>query len=110
MEPDKFESRHPTQKPVECMLRAMRNHEIKTVYDPFLGTGTTLIAAEHEGRRCVGLELEPRWADVILERCDGWTGLRLSVLTWGSQPLLPREQLALILFGQPDVGSVCTML
>jgi hypothetical protein len=70
---DKFESQHPTQKPVELILRAMRNHEIRTVYDPFLGTGTTLIAAQHEGRRCVGLEIDPRWADVILERWERLT-------------------------------------
>ena len=43
---------------------------------------------------------------LMIARCDGWTGLRLS--THGSQPLLPRQQLALLPFGQPDVGNVCT--
>jgi DNA modification methylase len=68
--PEKFISDHPTQKPVECMLRPIRNHEIRTVFDPFIGTGSTLIACEHEGRRCIGIEKEPRWADVIIERWE----------------------------------------
>ena len=71
--PDKFDSQHPTQKPVELILKALRNHECRTVYDPFLGTGTTLIAAEHEGRRCIGIELNPRWADVCIDRWERFT-------------------------------------
>ncbi len=49
-----------------------------------------------------------RQGENMIGRCDGWMGL--SALTHGSQPLLPREQLALLLFRQPDVGNVCTML
>lgn len=63
---------HGTQKPVECMARPIRNHGNKgeIVYDPFLGSGTTLIAAHRLGRVCYGCELEPRYADVILKRAE----------------------------------------
>jgi DNA modification methylase len=60
---------HSTQKPAECMARAIRNHD-GDVYDPFGGTGTSLIAAELEGRRCFMLELEPAWCDVIRTRWE----------------------------------------
>ena len=63
---------HGTQKPLECMARPIRNHgaEGDIVYDPFLGSGTTLIAAHRTGRRCYGMEIEPRYADVILRRAE----------------------------------------
>lgn len=69
---DTFDSDHSTQKPVECMARPIRNHggEGDIVYDPFLGSGTTLIAAHRLGRVCYGCELEPRYADVILKRAE----------------------------------------
>jgi hypothetical protein len=44
------------------------------VYDPFLGSGTTLIAAETTGRVCLGMELEPRYVDVALRRWQAFTG------------------------------------
>lgn len=67
---------HGTQKPVECMARPIRNHGAKddAVYDPFLGSGTTLIAAEQMGRRCFGLELSPGYCDVIVQRWQAATG------------------------------------
>ena len=43
-------------------------------YDPFLGSGTTLIAAEQLGRKCYGMELEPRYCDVIVKRWENLTG------------------------------------
>ena len=63
---------HPTQKPVELMRRPLLNHTVKgdAVYDPFLGSGTTLIACETEGRRCYGLEIEPKYCDVIVARWE----------------------------------------
>lgn len=63
---------HSTQKPIECMARPMRNHGSKgdIIYDPFLGSGTTLIAAHRTGRRCYGCEIEPRYGDVILRRAE----------------------------------------
>ena len=69
----KSETGHSTQKPVECMERPMRNHE-GDVYDPFLGSGTTLIAAEQLGRTCYGLEIEPKYCDIILTRWERATG------------------------------------
>lgn len=44
------------------------------VYDPFLGSGTTVIAAETEGRRCFGIELNPAYVDVIVKRWEAFTG------------------------------------
>ena len=50
------------------------------VYDPFLGSGTTLIAAEHLGRTCYGIEIEPRYVDVILQRWSNLTGKKATVV------------------------------
>lgn len=67
---------HPTQKPVECMARPIRNHGTKDddVFDPFLGSGTTIIAAEQLGRRCYGAEISPNYCDVIVDRWQNLTG------------------------------------
>lgn len=65
---------HPTQKPMECMARAIRNHDAPLVYDPFLGSGTTLIAAEQLGRTCYGMEISPAYCDVIVARWEALTG------------------------------------
>lgn len=67
---------HGTQKPVECMLRPMANHK-GDVFDPFLGSGTTIIAAQKLGRRCFGLEISPEYCDVILARWEQFTGLEV---------------------------------
>ena len=72
--PRKSETGHSTQKPVECMARPIRNHHAELIYDPFLGSGTTLIAAEQLGKRCYGLELNPAYCDVIIERWENLTG------------------------------------
>ena len=74
--PQKSETGHSTQKPVECMRRPIVNNSAPgdAVYDPFLGSGTTLIAAETEGRRCFGLELNPPYVDVIIKRWQDLTG------------------------------------
>lgn len=73
---DEEKTTHGTEKPVECMSRPIRNHGNKDddVYDPFLGSGTTLIAAEQLERRCYGLEIEPRYVDVIVKRWQEFTG------------------------------------
>ena len=67
---------HATQKPVACMRRPIENNSSvgQAVYDPFLGSGTTLIAAEQTGRSCYALELEPRYIDVALLRWQAFTG------------------------------------
>lgn len=74
--PQKSETGHSTQKPVECMRRPIVNNSARgdAVYDPFLGSGTTIIAAETEGRRCFGLELNPAYVDVIVKRWQDFTG------------------------------------
>lgn len=67
---------HATQKPVECMRRPMQNNSDpgQAVYDPFLGSGTTLIAAETTGRVCLGMELDPLYVDVAVRRWQAFTG------------------------------------
>ena len=67
---------HPTMKPVALVKNALLNNSTgkDNVYDPFLGSGTTLIACEQLGRRCFGLEIEPRYCDVILARWEKFTG------------------------------------
>ena len=61
---------HGTQKPVECMRRPMINNSAKddAIYEPFAGSGTTIIAAENTGRVCLAMEIDPRYCDVIVER------------------------------------------
>jgi len=61
---------HSTQKPIMCMAKPITNNskEGDYVYDPFLGSGTTLIAAEKLGRKCLGIELSPAYCDVIVNR------------------------------------------
>jgi DNA modification methylase len=67
---------HGTQKPVECMRRPMLNNsEVgQFIYDPFLGSGTTLIAAEATGRICLTIELDPLYVDVSIRRWEAFTG------------------------------------
>ena len=67
---DETKHDHPTQKPVELMRRPILNHtkRAELVYDPFLGSGTTLAAAELTERICCGIELDPKYVDVIVER------------------------------------------
>ena len=76
--PTKSETGHSTQKPLECMARPIRHHGEKEdlVYDPFLGSGTTLITAEQLGRTCYGCELDPAYVDVIVQRWENLTGLQ----------------------------------
>jgi DNA modification methylase len=70
------ETVHGTQKPVECMRRPMLNNSStgQAVYEPFMGSGTTLIAAETCGRICLGLELNPAYVDVAVTRWQQLTG------------------------------------
>ena len=67
---------HGTQKPVECMRRPILNNSSpgQAVYEPFMGSGTTLIAAETTGRICLGIELNPAYVDVAVERWQRFTG------------------------------------
>ena len=65
---------HPTQKPVILSERAINNHDANIVLDLFLGSGSTLIAAEKTGRKCYGMELDPKYCDVIVKRWEDYTG------------------------------------
>jgi len=67
---------HGTQKPVECMRRPILNNSSpgQAIYEPFMGSGTTLIAAETTGRVCLGIELNPAYVDVAVERWQRFTG------------------------------------
>lgn len=69
---------HPTQKPVGVMAWCV-GMTAGLVYDPFLGSGTTLIAAEQLGRTCYGMEISPKYCDVIIERWERATG-KIAVL------------------------------
>ena len=70
------ETVHGTQKPVECMRRPILNNSSpgQAIYEPFMGSGTTLIAAETTGRVCYGIELNPAYVDVAVSRWQNLTG------------------------------------
>jgi DNA modification methylase len=63
---------HPTMKPIEVFARPMRFHlrAGELAYEPFAGSGTQLIAAHREGRRCYAIEMEPAFCDVVIRRCE----------------------------------------
>ena len=87
---------HSTQKPVELMRRPMLNNSNpgQAVYDPFLGSGTTLIAAETSGRVCLAMDLEPRYVDVAVRRWQAFTGKTACLLGDGrSFDLISAERL-----------------
>jgi DNA modification methylase len=67
---------HPTMKPVPLWAQAVTDGSRRgeVVYDPFLGSGTTLIAAEQLGRKCYGMEIDPKYCDVIVKRWEDFTG------------------------------------
>jgi DNA modification methylase len=74
--PQSSETGHGTQKPVECMKRPIENNSSpgQAVYEPFSGSGTTIIAAEITGRSCHAIELLPQYVDVAVERWQAFTG------------------------------------
>ena len=74
--PKKSETGHSTQKPIECMERPIRNNSKNgdLIYEPFSGSGTTIIACERTGRRCRAIELNPVYVAVAIERWREATG------------------------------------
>jgi DNA modification methylase len=72
----KSETGHSTQKPVECMRRPIENNSSpgQAVYEPFCGSGTTILAAEMTGRACHAIELNPAYVDVAVLRWQAFTG------------------------------------
>ncbi len=67
---------HSTQKPVECLRRSMINNSEagQAIYEPFSGSGTTIIAAETTGRACLAMEISPAYCDVAILRWQLFTG------------------------------------
>ena len=67
---------HSTMKPIELILRAVTNSSKQggIVLDPFMGSGSTLIACEQSGRVCYGMELDPGYCDVVVQRWQEFTG------------------------------------
>jgi DNA modification methylase len=79
------ETVHGTQKPVECMRRPIHNNTSpgEAIYEPFSGSGTTLIAAESVGRVCFAVELSPAYVDVAVRRWQAFTGRPATLLSDG---------------------------
>jgi len=66
---------HPTMKPVELITMALEDQkDKKNIYDGFLGSGSTIIACEKLNRNCFGMELDPKYCDVIIQRWQQFTG------------------------------------
>lgn len=78
---------HGTQKPIECMKRPIENNSKPGdgVYEPFSGSGTTIIAAEQTGRRCYAMELSPNYVDVAVRRWQQFTGKRATLEATGAE-------------------------
>jgi len=77
----KNDTGHSTEKPVACMKRPMENNSSpgQAVYEPFAGSGTTIIAAEMTGRSCHAIELNPAYVDVGIKRWQAFTGERATL-------------------------------
>ncbi|HLF78549.1 MAG TPA: DNA methyltransferase [Dehalococcoidia bacterium] len=74
---------HPTMKPLALIERALENSSRPgdAVLDPFLGSGSTLIAAERTGRVCFGVEIDPHYVDVAVLRWEAFTGVKAERLS-----------------------------
>jgi DNA modification methylase len=112
--PRTSETGHGTQKPVECMRRPIVNNSSpgQAVYDPFLGSGTTLIAAQMEGRTCFGIELNPAYVDVIVKRWQDFTGQKATHVytgeVFGFSPPVKRAGVAEPICGKKRDGGIHT--
>lgn len=73
---------HPTMKPVKLIIRFVNNSSQRggLILDLFMGSGSTMIAAEQLGRRCFGMELDPHYCDVVLSRWEKFTGKKAQKL------------------------------
>ena len=91
---EKFD--HPTQKPVALMRRPILNHTVRgdLVYEPFLGSGTTLAAAEMNDRVCCGIEIDPKYVDVTIKRWQKLSGKQAVLeVDWRSFEEVSEERL-----------------
>ena len=79
--PMKSETGHSTQKPVECMRRPIENNSSpgQAVYEPFSGSGTTIIAGEMTGRTVYAMELNPAYVDMAVQRWQNYTGAQATL-------------------------------
>jgi DNA modification methylase len=84
--PQKSETGHSTQKPVECMKRPIENNSSpgQAVYEPFSGSGTTIIAGEMTGRHVYAIELNPAYVDVAVKRWQEFTGKEATLEATGA--------------------------
>jgi DNA modification methylase len=84
------------------MLQPMENHTVKgdAVYDPFVGSGTTIIAAEVSRRRCYAMEIDPHYCAVAIERWQNWTGQHAMLEATG-QPYSSGREVAEIAATEP---------
>ena len=73
---------HPTQKPVKLLINLLSDFSRKgdTIIDPYLGSGSTLIACEETGRICLGMEIEPYYCDIAIRRWEKYTGQKAEKL------------------------------
>ena len=83
--PHKSETGHSTQKPVECMARPLLNHTApgERVYEPFSGSGTTVIAAQMNKRIAHAIELNPAYVDLAVLRWESFTGEKATLAETG---------------------------
>ncbi len=72
---------HPSIKPVALIEEHLRNSSVRgsTGIDPFAGSGSTLMAAERSGRKCIAIEIDPRYVDVTVKRWQEYTGLEATL-------------------------------
>lgn len=65
---------HPTQKPL-LLIETLLEWCVGSIYDPFAGSGTTMMACEKNGRRCLSMEIDPTYCDVIVKRWQDLSGM-----------------------------------
>ena len=77
------ERTHPTQKPVGLMEQIIADigKGYDLILDPYVGSGTTIIAAERQGRTCYAMEIEPRYVDACVKRWEDYTGEKATKAT-----------------------------
>lgn len=75
---EKFD--HPTQKPLLCMERPVANHDFAEILEPFAGSGTAIIACERQKRRCLAMEVDPKFVDVCVARFERYTGQKAALV------------------------------
>jgi DNA modification methylase len=73
---------HPTQKPVAVLEAILRDFSAAgdAICDPYVGSGSTVIACERTDRTCYAVEIEPRYCDVIIQRWEAYTGAKAELL------------------------------